>query len=174
MRLYYMSSYVLYLLCFFGFCHDSIDFPPFFVRTVIGEHDFRVKHCLMAKSGVKREDIKYAISHPQALAQCDNFLRGLGITPIATYDTAGSAKMISEGLELPDRCTPENTAVIASDLAASIYKLNCLNKGIEDDDSNFTRFLLLARKGVTQYLTKNIPSKTSIVFALPDAAGTSK
>jgi prephenate dehydratase len=77
---------------------------------------------------VKRDDIKYAISHPQALAQCDNFLRGLGIKPIATYDTAGSAKMIAEGLELPEGCTAENTAAIASDLAADIYKLNCLNK----------------------------------------------
>jgi len=121
--------------------------------------------------GVKREDIKYAISHPQALAQCDNFLRGLGITPISTYDTAGSAKMLAEGLELPDRCTPENTAAIASDLAADIYKLNCLNKGIEDDDTNFTRFLLLARKDVAQYLNKKIPSKTSIVFSFPDSPG---
>lgn len=140
-------------------------------RTIIGEHEFRVKHCLLAKPGVKREQIKYAISHPQALAQCDNFLRGLGITPIATYDTAGSAKMISEGLELPDRCTPENTAAIASDLAGNIYKLNCLNKGIEDDDTNFTRFLLLSRKDVVQYLNKKIPSKTSVVFALPDSPG---
>ena len=79
--------------------------------------------------------------------------------------------MIAEGLELPDRCTPENTAAIASDLAGSIYNMNCLNKGIEDDDTNFTRFLLLARKDVTQFLNKKIPSKTSIVFALPDSPG---
>jgi prephenate dehydratase len=120
---------------------------------------------------VKREDIKYTISHPQALAQCDNFLRGLGITPIATYDTAGSAKMISEGGPLPDNCTPENTAAIASDLAARTYKLNVLDEGIEDDDTNFTRFLLLSRKDITQYLTKKIPAKTSIVFTLPNSPG---
>lgn len=145
----------------------------YFHRTIIGEHEFRVKHCLLAKHGVKREDLKYAISHPQALAQCDNFLRSLGIIPISTYDTAGSAKMIAEGCDLPDRCTPENTAAIASDLAGSIYNMNCLNKGIEDDDTNFTRFLLLARKDVTQYLSKTTPSKTSVVFALPDSPGMS-
>ena len=130
-----------------------------------------MKHCLLAKPGVKRSDIKYAISHPQALAQCDNYLRGLGIKPIPTYDTAGSAKMIRDGKGLPDGCTPENTAAIASDLAGQTYGMNCLDKGIEDDDTNFTRFLLLGRSGVAQFLNKNVPSKTSIVFTLPNTAG---
>ena len=125
----------------------------------------------MAKPGVKRSDIKYAISHPQALAQCDNYLRGLGIKPIPTYDTAGSAKMIRDRKGLPDGCTPENTAAIASDLAGRTYGLDCLDKGIEDDDTNFTRFLLLGRSGVAQFLNKNVPSKTSIVFTLPNTAG---
>ena len=154
-----------------GSIHDNYDLMLRYDLTIIAEHEFRVHHCLLAKPGVKREDIKYAISHPQALAQCDNFLRGLGITPIATYDTAGSAKMISEGGPLPEHCTPENTAAIASDLAATKYGLNCLDVGIEDDDTNFTRFLLLARKDVAQYLTKKIPAKTSVVFTLPDSPG---
>jgi prephenate dehydratase len=154
-----------------GSIHDNYDLMLRYDLTIVAEHEFRVHHCLIAKEGVKREDIKYAISHPQALAQCDNFLRGLGITPIATYDTAGSAKMISEGGPLPDNCTPENTAAIASDLAARTYKLNVLDEGIEDDDTNFTRFLLLSRKDITQYLTKKIPAKTSIVFTLPNSPG---
>jgi arogenate/prephenate dehydratase len=79
--------------------------------------------------------------------------------------------MISEGSRLPDNCTPENTAAIASDLAGRTYKLNCLDSGIEDDDTNFTRFLLLGRKSVAQYLNNKIPSKTSIVFTLPDSPG---
>ena len=79
--------------------------------------------------------------------------------------------MISEGGPLPEHCTPENTAAIASDLAATKYGLNCLDVGIEDDDTNFTRFLLLARKDVAQYLTKKIPAKTSVVFTLPDSPG---
>ena len=98
-----------------GSIHDNYDLMLRYDLTIVAEHEFRVHHCLLAKPGVKREDIKYAISHPQALAQCDNFLRGLGITPISTYDTAGSAKMIAEGGPLPDQCTPENTAAIASD-----------------------------------------------------------
>jgi prephenate dehydratase/prephenate dehydrogenase len=154
-----------------GSIHENYDLMLRYDLTIVGEHEFRVHHCLLAKPGVKREDIKYAISHPQALAQCDNFLRGLDITPIPTYDTAGSAKMISEGTKLPGKCTPENTAAIASDLAGTTYGLNCLDKGIEDDDTNFTRFLLLARKGVVEFLNKQIPSKTSVVFTLHNTAG---
>lgn len=78
-----------------GSIHENYDLMLRYDLTIVAEHEFRVHHCLLAKPGVKRDDIKYAISHPQALAQCDNFLRGLGITPVPTYDTAGSAKMIA-------------------------------------------------------------------------------
>ena len=154
-----------------GSIHENYDLMLRYDLTIIAEHEFRVKHCLLARKGVKREDIKYAISHPQALAQCDNFLRGLGIKPIPTYDTAGSAKMLADNDKLPEGCTIHNTAAIASDLAGTTYGLNCLEAGIEDDDTNFTRFLLLARKGVVEFLTSNIPAKTSIVFTFSNAAG---
>ena len=153
-----------------GSIHENYDLMLRYDLTIVAEHEFRVSHCLLAKPGVKRDQIKYAISHPQALAQCDNYLRGLGITPIQTYDTAGSAKMIMEG-KLPNKCTPENTAAIASDLAGRTYGLDCLGRGIEDDDTNFTRFLLLARRDVVQHLTNKIPSKTSVVFTLNNAPG---
>lgn len=153
-----------------GSIHENYDLMLRYDLTICAEHEFRVQHCVLAKEGVALSNIKYAISHPQALAQCDNYLRGLGITPIPTYDTAGSAKMILEA-DLPDRCTPENTCAIASDLAGKTYGLNCLAKGVEDDDTNFTRFLLLGRKGVVQYLTKSIPAKTSVVFTLSNTAG---
>jgi len=153
-----------------GSIHENYDLMLRYDLTICAEHEFRVQHCVLAKEGVKLQDIKYAISHPQALAQCDNYLRSLGIRPIQTYDTAGSAKMISEN-DLPQGCTPENTCAIASDLAGTTYGLNCLAKGVEDDDTNFTRFLLLGRKGVLQHLSKNIPSKTSIVFTLSNTAG---
>jgi len=153
-----------------GSIHENYDLMLRYDLKIVAEHEFRVNHCLLAKEGVKREDIKFAMSHPQALAQCANFLRGLGITPVPTYDTAGSAKMISEG-KLPSGCTPENTAAIASDLAAKHYGLNCLGVAIEDDDTNFTRFLLLGRTDVVQFINKQMPAKTSVVFTLPNTAG---
>jgi len=171
-----------------GSIHENYDLMLRYDLTIVAEHEFRVHHCMLVKAGVKKEDIKYAISHPQALAQCDNYLRQLGITPVPSYDTAGSAKMIADAVaakdgnlgtstdggerrKLPRDCTPENTCAIASDLAGRIYGLECLADGIQDDDSNFTRFLLLGRKGITQHLTPNIPAKTSIVFTLPNQSG---
>ena len=67
--------------------------------------------------------------------------------------------------------TPQNTCAIASELAGKTYGLECLDKSIEDDDSNFTRFLLLGRKGIGHHLTPDIPAKTSVVFTLPNEPG---
>jgi len=161
-----------------GSIHENYDLMLRYDLTIVAEHDFRVRHCFLTKPGLDVKKIKYAISHPQALSQCDNYLRARGIEPRATYDTAGSAKMISKsikgesfGMSLPEGCTPENTCAIASNLAGETYGLECKEEGIEDDDSNFTRFLLLGRSGVVQYLNKKIPSKTSLVFTAPNSAG---
>jgi prephenate dehydratase len=141
-----------------GSIHDNYDLQLKYDLTIVAEHECRVSHCLHAMPGVKKSDIKYCMSHPQALAQCDNYLSGLGIKPVPMYDTAGSAKLLRDNAiaakspsdkkpsrALPDKCTLENTAAIASDLAGTTYQLNCLDKKIEDDDTNFTRFLLLGR-----------------------------
>jgi len=102
---------------------------------IVAEHEFRVRHCrIHASKDIKEKDIKFAISHPQALKQCDNYLRARSITPIPTYDTAGSAKMLKTGEGLPPGCTQENTCAIASDLAAETYGLCLKEEGIEDDD----------------------------------------
>jgi len=162
-----------------GSIHENYDLMLRYDLTIISEHDFRVSHCLHVVPGVAKDDIKYAMSHSQALAQCDNYLRSQGITPVPAYDTAGSAKLLAKNADksqtnvdaLPGDCTPSNTAAIASDLAGKTYKLECLDESIEDFDSNYTRFLLLARDGVLQYLSntrKIIACKTSIVFTLPE------
>lgn len=155
-----------------GSIHDNYDLMLRYDLTIVAEHEFRVHHCLLVKPGVEKKNLQFAISHPQALAQCDNYLRAMGIIPIATYDTAGSAKMIAANdPKLPEGCTPDNTAAIASDLAGRTYGLQCIDQNIEDDDSNFTRFLLLSRNDVVQFLTRKIPAKTSIVFTLPNTPG---
>src|SRR5215213_2027793 len=81
---------------------------------IVGEYPLRVQHCLIALPGVKKEDIKKAISHPQALGQCAAYLRNLGIKPESAYDTAGSVKLLKESGE-------RDTAAIASRRAAELY-----------------------------------------------------
>lgn len=122
---------------------------------ILGEHSFRVRHALLALPGVKKSDIHQAMSHPQALAQTDNYLRNNKIKPLPSYDTAGSAKMVKEqGLQ--------DTAAIASIRAAEVHGLDVLDYGIEDDDNNYTRFLVLGRSPCQ--IPRGASTKTSIVF----------
>jgi len=77
-------------------------------------------------------------SHPQALAQCRNYLQKNHLDSIETYDTAGSVKLIKEKKMM-------NEAAIASKLAADLYDMKILDQGIEDRKNNFTRFLVLSQ-----------------------------
>lgn len=118
------------------------------------EINFRVRHCLLGNPGTRLEDIRYVRSHPQALAQCERYLASRDWEPVAAYDTAGSAKELSENPR-PD------TAVIASRLAARLYNLEILDMGIEDYAFNYTRFFILG----DQEPPRAARNKTSIVFA---------
>ena len=114
----------------------------------------RVRHCLLGLPGTAIENLKRASSHPQALAQCERYLCRRGITPVPTFDTAGSARDLAEN---PD---PENSA-IASALAADLYGLEVLDRGIEDLRFNYTRFFLLGLEDPPRAQR----SKTSLVFS---------
>jgi len=127
---------------------------------VCGEIELRVIHCLIASPDAGMDTVKKVYSHPQALAQCRNFLKHLKAALIPSYDTAGSVKMIKErGLT--------DSAAIASARAAEIYGMKVIAREIEDNPNNFTRFFILARKD-------SPPSgsdKTSIVFSTKDRPG---
>ena len=140
-----------------GTIHANCDLQLRHNLCIIGEHNLRVRHCLMALPGTDINDIKKAISHPQALAQVDTYLRKRKIIAEAQYDTAGSAKMIAAQNLV-------GVAAVASELAAHHYGLDILDRGIEDDTNNYTRFILLRKTPVR--LPAGIPAKTSIVFSM--------
>jgi prephenate dehydratase len=105
--------------------------------------------------------VRRIYSHPQALAQCERFLRTLtGVEIVATYDTAGSAKMVADG-KLAE------TAAIASARAGEIFGLAPLASSIQDFDDNITRFIVIGRRP----LSDSPPDKTTIVFSLPNEPG---
>jgi len=145
-----------------GSIHRNYDLLLRHRLHIVGEVNLPVSHCLMAPPGTKKEDLKRVLSHPQALAQCENYLEALGVVREATADTAGAALTISqEGLKL--------TGAVASVRAAELYGMEVLDRNIQDDPNNVTRFIALAR-------TPNPPKpgqvlKTSIVFALQDGPG---
>jgi prephenate dehydratase len=102
---------------------------------LVGEHAHPVRHCLLGRAGAP---VGRAISHPQALAQTRRYLESRGIEPVPHYDTAGAAR------DLAERPQP-GVAAVASAAAARRYGLDVLAEGIQDDDSNQTRFVVVER-----------------------------
>lgn len=128
---------------------------------IVGETVYPIRHCLLVLPGVTLKSVSAVHSHPQALAQCQEYLERLGVQSIATYDTAGSAKLISEqGLT--------KVAAIAGSRAAEIYQLEILARDIQDLPENLTRFFIL---GTTQ-TSPSGRDKTSVVFAVKHEPGT--
>jgi chorismate mutase/prephenate dehydratase len=127
---------------------------------VCGEIILRVSHCLIANPETTLEAVKTVYSHPQALAQCRNFLERLGRELIPTYDTAGSVKMLKEkGLK--------DAAAVASERAAEIYGMKILAREIEDNPANYTRFFVLSKEDSP----KTGKDKTSIIFGASHTPG---
>ena len=133
---------------------------------IVGETEIAVEHCLAALPGTTLEQVTQVYSHPQALAQCDGFLRSLkNVEVVATYDTAGSARLIRER-------QMATTAAIASERAAAIYGLDVLQARIQDFKDNITRFLLVGRGKPGDDATQPPDAdKTTIVFSLPNEPG---
>jgi prephenate dehydratase len=108
---------------------------------IIGEHFQRVNHQLLAPKGAKLSELKTVASHVQALSQCRNIIRDLGLTPIIRADTAGAAVEVAQ---LGDK----TAAAIASSLAAEIHGLDILKADIEDAEHNTTRMIVLSREPI--------------------------
>lgn len=143
-----------------GSIHQNYDLLLRHDLHIVGEYFLRVRHCLIALPGVRKDEIRKAISHPQALGQCAGYLRSHGIRAEQVYDTAGSVKMLKES-------GARDTAAIASRRAAELYGMQILEEGIEDNAENYTRFLAVRREPV-------VPAneaKTSIVFTLKNQPG---
>jgi len=157
--------------------------------SIVGETDLRVRHCLLgladAPPGVA---LKRVHSHYMALAQCTGFLADRGLTQVVAADTAGAARALSRGKLVTageGGGVHGEDAVLASRRAGDIYGLAVLDEGVEDDQGNYTRFLILAMTGVDSGGSANsgditnVPRsvgidgavKTSVAFTLRNVAG---
>ena len=144
-----------------GSIHRNYDLLLRHNLYIIAEHNLRVSHCLIAHPGVALEDIREVYSHPQALAQCEESLRSLGISQaIAASDTAGSVKLIKER-------GWRHAAAIAGEAAADYYGMAILRRDLEDERANFTRFLALSREPAEAQGERAgaLICKTSLAFA---------
>ena len=151
----------------FGSVHLNYDLLRAHELVITGELRLRIRHHLMAPAGVTLADVRRVYSHPQALGQCQVFLKEQlpQAEAVPAYDTAGAAKQIAQDGR-PD------AAAIASERAAAEYGLDVLAAGIESNHQNYTRFLALARAQEAPLLpapdaTLDVqPFKTSLVYAM--------
>jgi prephenate dehydratase len=123
---------------------------------IIGEHFQRVNHFLLAKKGTRLDEVTHVHSHVQALGQCRNMIRQLGLEPVPYVDTAAAAAFVADGDD-------KTQAVIASELAGEIYGLDTLKGSVEDASHNTTRFLIMSSDAVVPH-PKAGPTITSFVF----------
>ena len=118
------------------------------VYDLMAKHDFkiakalklRIRHVLLAPKGVKLADVKEIASHPQAIAQCAEFLKAhQGVRSVPASNTAAAAAELAKSGR-------KDAAVIASRECAELYGLDILADDISDTTSNFTRFICISRK----------------------------
>ena len=128
---------------------------------IIRSTRIKVDHSLLVLPGVKKEEVREIFSHEQALSQCTEFLeemKGVKITPCA--NTAAAAKMVFESGR-------RDAAAISSRSCAQIYGLDCLADSIQNQGSNYTRFICIA-KDLEIYPGSDT---TSVMMTLPHRPG---
>ena len=130
---------------------------PKYKLQIHGEHFQTVEHNLLCKLEASIDDIKFVRSHAQAIGQCQNMINKRKFKPIISADTAGSAKDLAEGED-------KSIAAIASELSAKIYNLKILEKNIEDEKGNVTRFLIMGKNIEQPEFSKNKKFITSCIF----------
>ncbi len=126
------------------------------VRTV----RVRISHCLAALPDAELKDIKRVISHPQALMQCEEFLKKSNLHAEADENTAVAAKRVADG-------TDKTVAALCSKECAAEYGLKILKADVQDSDANYTRFILI-KKDLCIYKGSD---KMSVMTSLPHESG---
>lgn len=120
----------------------------------------RISHCLAAVDGANVSDIKTVVSHPQALMQCDEFIKKSNFHAEADENTAIAAKRVAESGD-------KTVAAICSKECASAYGLKILQADVQDSDANYTRFILI-QKDLCVYKGAD---KMSVMTSLPHESG---
>ncbi|MCM1163613.1 MAG: prephenate dehydratase [Muribaculaceae bacterium] len=134
---------------------------------IVGELKMRISHVLCAIPGQSVDKLTEVNSHPMALMQCEQFLRRHPNLKVVEHnDTAGSAKEIASG-------SLTGHAAICGEYAAGLYGLEILERGIETNRRNFTRFLIVADPLTASEMgpAERDIDKASVVFTLPHTNG---
>jgi chorismate mutase/prephenate dehydratase len=131
--------------------------------TIVGDVRFRVRHCLLGIEGASVGDLTRIYGHPQAVAQCSDFLANLDDVDVIYFsDTALSGKKIAAMAD-------PTVGALASEDAARIFGLQVLKTGIANRSQNYTRFVVVAAEPVE--VPDGVSAKTSVVMAVGNHPG---
>ncbi len=133
---------------------------------ITGELYTRIKHCLIATPGTRKESIRKVISHPQALGQCSAYIDRMGFEPVPYQDTASAVASLSDPVH-------RGFGAIGSEMTARLYGMEILEDDIGDFQDNHTRFVSISR----HFAEISEPAgrlKASIVVSLDDRPGSLK
>ncbi|MCX7655406.1 MAG: 3-deoxy-7-phosphoheptulonate synthase [Treponemataceae bacterium] len=165
-----------------GSVHENYDlllrYPDI---TIVGEIKLRIVHCLIAHQEARLETIRVVRSHPQGFAQCREFLEQ---HPEWTLEPCNDTGSSVASLARENR---RDVAAIAGEAAARMYGLKILKEGIETNPLNYTRFMIIGRRGswsettipslaeiaalIPPSLGSGLPNKASLVFSTPNEPG---
>jgi len=143
-----------------GIVSEIYDLLVEFENYIVGEQIIPIEHCLLGVPGADISDIKTVYSHAQSLMQSERFLRDRDFKQISMKNNAFAASKVAEDGD-------QSQAAIASEMAAQIYGLDVLLKGVNDSDTNSTRFIIVTN----QKIFRKDASKISICFEIPHKSG---
>ncbi len=143
-----------------GIVSEIYDLLVEFENYIVGEQIIRIEHCLLGLPGTKMEEIRTVYSHPQSLMQSARYLRNHDWKQIGMQNNAFAAKKVAQEKD-------KTQAAIAGEHAAEIYGLEILEKGINQEENNSTRFIIVTGQKIFQKDAKKI----SICFEVPHKSG---
>ena len=143
-----------------GIVTEIYDLLQEYENYIVGEHIIKIEHCLLGVPGAKLSDIKTVFSHPQSLMQSARFLENYDWQQISMQNNAFAAMKVAEDGN-------KSQAAIAGEHAGKIYGLEVLQKGVNQSDSNSTRFIIVTN----QKIFKKDAGKISICFEVPHESG---
>ncbi len=143
-----------------GIVNEIYDLLAEYEHFIVGEQMLEIKHCLLGTPGSDISGIKSVFAHPQALMQCEHFLRDKSWEQISMKNNAFAAKKVADDGD-------KTQAAIAGEHAAAYYGLDILKKGINQSGVNTTRFIVVSNQKI--FLKK--AGKISLCFELPHESG---
>lgn len=143
-----------------GSVHAVYDLMQKYNFFIVRSARMKISHNLLAKRGVKIEDIREVVSHEQAISQCANYLSELGVKVTVVRNTAVAAQMVAE----TDRT---DLAALSSRFCAELYRLDILQDSVQDRDNNYTRFICISKN---QEIYPGA-DRTSLMITVPHRPG---